>query len=152
VRTASGNMTDSISIAKGTLITVSMETINRSSAIWGPHAKEFKPDRWLTEDGISGKAKEVQGHRHLLTFVDGPRTCLGKDFAIMELKVSDADQPVWALFTVMQTVLSVLVKNFVFEMQDGPDTPIEVARGVLPRPRVVGEDGTGVPLRIRRYE
>ncbi|KAG1864029.1 cytochrome P450 [Suillus tomentosus] len=136
VRTASGNMTDSISIAKGTLITVSMETINRSSAIWGPHAKEFKPDRWLTEDGISGKAKEVQGHRHLLTFVDGPRTCLGKDFAIMELK----------------TVLSVLVKNFVFEMQDGPDTPIEVARGVLPRPRVVGEDGTGVPLRIRRYE
>jgi len=136
VRTVSGNMTDSISITKGTLFTISMETINRSSAIWGPHAKEFKPDRWLTEDGISGKAKEVQGHRHLLTFVDGPKTCLGKDFAIMEFK----------------TVLSVLVKNFVFEMRDGPDTPVEVARGILPRPRVVGEDGTGVPLRIRRYE
>ncbi|KAG1885876.1 cytochrome P450 [Suillus fuscotomentosus] len=136
VRMASGNMTNSISVAKGTLITISIGAINRSSTIWGPDAKEFKPDRWLTEDGISGKAKEVQGHRHLLTFVDGPRTCLGKDFAIMEFK----------------TVLSVLVKNFVFEMQDGPDTPVEVARGVLPRPRVVGEDGTGVPLRIRRYE
>ncbi|KAG1901360.1 cytochrome P450 [Suillus fuscotomentosus] len=136
VRTASGNMTDSISIAKGTLITVSIAAINRSSTIWGPHAKEFKPDRWLTEDGISGKAKEVQGHRHLLTFVDGPKTCLGKDFAIMEFK----------------TVLSVLVKHFVFEMRDGPDTPVEVARGILPRPRVVGENGTGVPLRIRRYE
>ncbi|KAG1785647.1 cytochrome P450 [Suillus plorans] len=136
VRTASGNMTDSISIAKGTLITVSIAAINRSSTIWGPHAKEFKPDRWLTEDGIGGKAKEVQGHRHLLTFVDGPKTCLGKDFAIMEFK----------------TVLSVLVKNFVFEMRDGPDTPVEVARGILPRPRVVGEDGTGVPLRIRLYE
>ncbi|KAG1901457.1 cytochrome P450 [Suillus fuscotomentosus] len=136
VRTMSGNMTDSISIAKGTLITIPIGAINRSSTIWGPHAKEFKPDRWLTEDGIGGKAKEVQGHRHLLTFIDGPRTCLGKDFAIMEFK----------------TVLSVLVKNFVFEMRDGPDTPVEVARGILPRPRVVGEDGTGVPLRIRRYE
>ncbi|KAG2101118.1 cytochrome P450 [Suillus discolor] len=136
VRTASGNMTDNISIAKGTLITISIVAINRSSAIWGPDAKEFKPDRWLTEDGISGKAKEVQGHRHLLTFVDGPRTCLGKDFAIVEFK----------------TVLSVLVKNFVFEMRDGPDTPVEIVRGVLSRPRVVGEDGTGVPLRVRRYE
>ncbi|KAG1729371.1 cytochrome P450 [Suillus lakei] len=129
VRTESGEMTDRISVAKGTLITISVGAINRSSAIWGPDAKEFKPDRWLTEDGISGKAKEVQGHKHLLTFVDGPRTCLGKDFAIAEFK----------------TVLSVLVKNFVFEMQDGPGTLVEVVRGILPRPRVVGEDGIGVP-------
>ncbi|KAG1849944.1 cytochrome P450 [Suillus subalutaceus] len=136
VRMESGEMTDSICIAKGTLITISGAAINRSSAIWGPDAKEFKPDRWLTEDGISGKAKEVQGHRHLLTFVDGPRTCLGKDFAISEFK----------------TVLSVLVKSFVFEMRDGPDIPVEVVRGILPRPRVVGEDGIGVPLRVRRYE
>ncbi|KAG1882722.1 cytochrome P450, partial [Suillus subluteus] len=136
VRTESGEVTDNICIAKGTLITIPGAAINRSSAIWGPDAKEFKPDRWLTEDGISGKAKEVQGHRHLLTFVDGPRTCLGKDFAIAEFK----------------TVLLVLVKNFVFEMRDGPDTPVEIARGLLPRPRVVGEDGIGVPLRVRRYE
>ncbi|KAG2125569.1 cytochrome P450 [Suillus cothurnatus] len=136
VCTRSGKMTDSISIAKGSLMVISIRAINRSSAIWGPDAKEFKPDRWLTEDGISGKAKEVQGHRHLLTFVDGPRTCLGKDFAIAEFKV----------------VLSILVKNFVFELRDGPDTEIEIVRGLLPRPRVVGEDGIGVPLRIRRYE
>ncbi|KAG1877707.1 cytochrome P450 [Suillus subalutaceus] len=136
VRTVSGEMTDSICIAKGTLITISSAAINRSSAIWGPDAKEFKPNRWLTEDGISGKAKEVQGHRHLLTFVDGPRTCLGKDFAIAEFK----------------TVLLVLVKNFVFEMRNGSDTQVEIASGFLPRPRVVGEDGIGVPLRVRRYE
>ncbi|KAG1766145.1 cytochrome P450 [Suillus occidentalis] len=136
VRTESGEMTDSLSIARGTSITISIAAINRSAAIWGPDAKEFKPDRWLAEDGIGGKAKEVQGHRHLLTFVDGPRTCLGKDFAIAEFK----------------TVLSVLVKNFVFEMRDGPDTAVEVVRGILPRPRVVGEDGIGVPLRVRRYE
>jgi cytochrome P450 len=136
VCTRSGKMTDSISIAKGSSMVISIRAINRSLAIWGPDAKEFKPDRWLTEDGISGKAKEVQGHRHLLTFVDGPRTCLGKDFAVAEFKA----------------VLSVLVKNFVFEMRDGPNTQVEIARGILPRPRVVGEDGIGVPLRVRRYE
>ncbi|KAG2101113.1 cytochrome P450 [Suillus discolor] len=136
VCTGSGKMTDSISIAKGSLFVIPIEAINRSLAIWGPDAKEFKPDRWLTEDGITGKAKEVQGHRHLLTFVDGPRTCLGKDFALAEFKA----------------VLSVLVKNFVYEMRDGPDTQVEIARGILPRPRVVGEDSIGVPLRVRRYE
>ncbi|KAG2344474.1 cytochrome P450 [Suillus weaverae] len=136
VCTESGEMTDSISIAKGSSIVIPIRAINCSLAIWGPDAKEFKPDRWLSKDGISEKAKEVQGHRHLLTFVDGPRTCLGKDFAIAEFK----------------TVLSVLVKNFVFEMRDGPDTEVEIVRGILPRPRVVGEDGIKVPLRVRRYE
>ncbi|KAG2040943.1 cytochrome P450 [Suillus americanus] len=136
VCTRSGKMTDSISIAKGSSIVISIGAINRSLAIWGPDAKEFKPDRWLIEEGISGKAKEIQGHRHLMTFVDGPRTCLGKDFAIAEFKV----------------VLSVLVKNFVFEMRDGPDTQVDIARGLLPRPRVVGEDSIGVPLRVCRYE
>ncbi|KAG2066347.1 cytochrome P450 [Suillus decipiens] len=136
VRMESGKMTDSISIAKGTSITISAAAINRSLAIWGPDAKEFKPDRWLTEGGITAKAEEVQGHKHLLTFIDGPRACLGKDFAITEFK----------------TVLLVLVKSFVFKMRDGPDTEVEIARGILPRPRVVGEDDIGVPLRVRRYE
>ncbi|OAX33610.1 cytochrome P450, partial [Rhizopogon vinicolor AM-OR11-026] len=135
VCTASGKMTESISVAKGTFISIPIAAINRSTSIWGPDAKQFKPDRWLTEDGINGKAKEVQGHRHLLTFVDGPRTCLGKDFAIIEIK----------------TVLSVLVKNFVFELRDGPETRVEMVRAILTRPRIVGEGGIGVPLRIRRH-
>ncbi|KAG0695665.1 cytochrome P450, partial [Suillus ampliporus] len=87
VRAASGEMTDRISVAKGTLISISARAINRSFGIWGPDTTQFKPDRWLTEEGISGKAKEVLGHRHFLTFFDGPRTCLGKDFAIAEFRV-----------------------------------------------------------------
>ncbi|OAX33594.1 cytochrome P450 [Rhizopogon vinicolor AM-OR11-026] len=135
VCTASGKMTESISVAKGTFISIPAASINCSTAIWGPDAKQFKPDRWLTEEGISGKAKEVQGHRHLLTFVDGPRTCIGKDFAIIEIKI----------------VLSVLVKHFVFELR-APETRVKILRGILPRPRIVGENGFGVPLRIRRHE
>lgn len=63
--------------------------MNRSTSFWGPDAKEFKPERWLDdESGVPEKAKEVQGYHHLLTFVDGPRTCLGKGFALAEFKVS----------------------------------------------------------------
>ncbi|KAG8219007.1 cytochrome P450 [Butyriboletus roseoflavus] len=136
VRTRSGKLVDHISVAKGTHLSVSVSCINRSTALWGPDAKEFKPERWIGEEGIPAAAKEVQGHRHLLTFIDGPRTCLGKGFAIAEFKI----------------VLSILVKNFVFEFPGGPGTVIETARGILPRPKVAGEEGTAVPLRVRRFE
>jgi cytochrome P450 len=78
---------NSLTIVKGTAIIVSLRAINRSEAFWGTSAKEFKPERWLTEDSLEG-AKDIQGHRHLLTFFDGPRTCIGKGFALAEIKVT----------------------------------------------------------------
>ncbi|KAI6026700.1 cytochrome P450 [Pisolithus microcarpus] len=136
VHTRSGELVDSISVTKGTRIGISIACMNRSSAIWGPDAKKFRPERWLEEAGIPKKAQEIQGYRHLLTFSDGSRTCLGKVFAITEFKV----------------VLSVLVRSFVFEMRDGPDAKVEVGRELLQRPKLAGEVGTKVPLRVRRYE
>ena len=87
VRTRSGKLVDHITVAKGTYLSVSVPSMHRSTALWGPDATEFKPERWISDDGIPGGAKEIQGHRHLLTFIDGPRTCLGKGFAITEFKV-----------------------------------------------------------------
>jgi cytochrome P450 len=84
--TATGETTDRISIAKGTIVTVPIHSMNRSVAFWGEDAKEFVPERWLCDAGTE-RAKDVQGHRHLLTFIDGPRTCLGKGFALAEFKV-----------------------------------------------------------------
>jgi hypothetical protein len=50
-------------------------------------------------------------------------------------------------------VLFVLVRNFVFEMADGPGVQIVESLGTVPRPRVVGSAEAGnVPLRVRRYE
>ena len=37
--------------------------------------------------GSNLKAKEIVGHKHILTFSDGPRTCLGKGFALANFKV-----------------------------------------------------------------
>jgi len=82
----SGRASYTVSIPRGTLVSVPITCMNRSNAFWGPDAKEFNPERWL-ENGIPNSAKEISGHRHLLTFSDGPRICLGKGFALTEFKV-----------------------------------------------------------------
>jgi cytochrome P450 len=87
VKTRDGDLVDSLVIAKGTMVGVSVITINRSEAFWGPDARKFKPERWLNKDGLV-YAKDVPGHRHLLTFSDGPTSCLGKAFLLGEFKVT----------------------------------------------------------------
>ena len=81
--------------------------MNRAEAFWGADGKAFVPERWL-EGGVmssgggggggetsdngdkQARAKEIQGYKHILTFSDGPRTCLGKSFALAEFKVGAA--------------------------------------------------------------
>ena len=88
ITTASGERAESIMVARGSNILVPIRAINRSEQVWGPDAKNFKPERWLNyEVGVAGKAKTVQGYHHILSFADGPRTCLGRPFAIAEFKV-----------------------------------------------------------------
>ncbi|KAF4600491.1 hypothetical protein EYR38_005120 [Pleurotus pulmonarius] len=126
--TSDGQTVSSISIAKGTTVSVPIHLMHQAEWFWGSDAKEFYPERWL--EPSFGEKNEVQGHRHLLSFLDGPRTCLGKNFALAELKA----------------VLSVLVRNFIFEF-DGPEPKIEEYVSILPRPKFAGEDGAKVPLR-----
>jgi len=134
VITPSGETISSVAIAKGTTIFAPIRCINRSEALWGPDAKEFKPERWFED--VTVPAKDLQGHRHLLTFHDGPRICLGKSFALAEFKAA----------------LSVLIRNYTFEFPDGPDTEIETHITIVPRPKVAGQNGAKVPLRVRRAE
>ncbi|KAI6037494.1 cytochrome P450 [Pisolithus marmoratus] len=136
VQTKSGEEVDSIAIERGTVIAIPVSCLNQAEAIWGPDARVFRPERWLEVDGITKKAQELKGHRHLLTFGDGPRTCLGKLFAVAEIK----------------TVLWVVIKNFVLEMRDGPNTKVEITRGIMLRPRIAGEDGIKVPMRVTQYK
>jgi cytochrome P450 len=130
IKTASGTTVDSIAISKGTMVTLPFELFNRSEELWGPDAKRFVPDRWLQE--FNYPAKEIRGHRHLFTFSDGPKACIGKEFALAEFKAA----------------LSVLIRNFTFELPDGPDTKIESQLGILTRPKVAGEVGASVPMRV----
>ncbi|TBU29145.1 cytochrome P450 [Dichomitus squalens] len=136
LRIPTGELVDRVAVTAGQGVIVPIGCMNTAVAYWGPDAHEFRPERWLHKDGLPKKAQEVQGHRHLLTFVDGHRICLGRGFALAEFKA----------------VLGVLIKNYRFELPDGPETEIEFCRGVLPRPRVVGQKGANVPMQVRRVD
>ncbi|CAN6916467.1 unnamed protein product [Brassica oleracea] len=51
-------------------------------AVWGEDALQFKPERWITENG--GLKHEPSSK--FLAFNSGPRTCLGKHLAITQMK------------------------------------------------------------------
>jgi cytochrome P450 len=69
-----GKTVDRIHIAKGTILSIQSKAVQTSHFVWGDDCKEFKPERWLNDGKyLPERAKEMRGHRHLLSFVDGPR-------------------------------------------------------------------------------
>ena len=81
-------MVDGITVGTGVPLTIPTRAINRSEAVWGPDAKKFRPERWLdNEAGLTPRAKEMPGYHHLVSFIDGPRICIGRLFAAAEFKV-----------------------------------------------------------------
>lgn len=66
-------------VPKGTNVIISPWAINRSSRIWGPQSEEFVPERWL--EGGSAKSP-----LNLITFLHGPRSCIGQAFSRAEQK------------------------------------------------------------------
>ncbi|PQE32144.1 Cytochrome P450 protein [Rutstroemia sp. NJR-2017a WRK4] len=72
---------DGKTIPVGTEITSTAYMANRDPELYGEDANEFRPDRWLEEDGEKGKLFD----KYLATFGFGTRGCLGKELAMMEL-------------------------------------------------------------------
>ncbi|KAF7316004.1 Cytochrome P450 [Mycena indigotica] len=135
IRTASGDLIDSLPIRKGTSVTVSLYYTNKAKSIWGNDAAEFKPERWLDGGHIPDTATQYPGFHHTMVFSDGPRACLGKGFALAEIKI----------------VLSLLVRKFIFSPRDGKHTQYEKAM-FGPHPKVAGEPGGRLPIRVTRVE
>lgn len=67
----------------GSSITYSIYAMGRMESIWGEDCLEFKPERWLS---IDGKKSEVQDAYRFVAFNGGPRICLGKDLAYLQMK------------------------------------------------------------------
>lgn len=61
----------------GTVLSVPAYTIHHSKAIWGEDADEFVPERW---DRVTEKQKNA-----FIPFSYGPRSCVGRNVAEMEL-------------------------------------------------------------------
>ncbi|GAO19175.1 uncharacterized protein UV8b_00540 [Ustilaginoidea virens] len=69
----------------GTVLSVPTYTIHHSREIWGQDAEEFKPERWRH---VTARQKNA-----FIPFSHGPRACVGRNVADMELKLMTA---LWA--------------------------------------------------------
>ncbi|GAA6000333.1 hypothetical protein JCM10207_007966 [Rhodosporidiobolus poonsookiae] len=130
--TEPGKFLSHVPVKKGQLIEIGIFAANRNKAVFGEDVDEFRPERWLDDDNkIESKVGVWSG---LMSFVHGPRACIGYKFAIYELKA----------------VISVLIDDFDFRPRD-PDMQIVHRHQMVVKPLVVGEKHLGprMPLQVR---
>lgn len=77
---------DGLPIQKGTEIMISPWLVNRYTEIWGADATEFRPERWIADDGRPNNTGGVASNYAHMTFLHGPRACIGQGFAKAELR------------------------------------------------------------------
>ncbi|KAI0384769.1 cytochrome P450 [Hypomontagnella monticulosa] len=63
----------------GTVLSVPTYSIHHSRTIWGPDADEFRPERW---DDVTPRQRNA-----FIPFSTGPRACVGRNVAEMEMKM-----------------------------------------------------------------
>ncbi|KAI9488566.1 cytochrome P450 [Zychaea mexicana] len=75
---------DGTRIRKGDSVAWSTYAQGRSTKVWGPDARVFRPERWITPEGEL--RRESQGQWPI--FHAGPRICLGQALATLESLVA----------------------------------------------------------------
>eukprot|EP01018_Ginkgo_biloba_P035007 Gb_11141 [translate_table: standard] len=81
---------DGTHIKPGMRFMYSIYSVGRMESIWGPDCLEFKPERWIVkgEDGRFRMRNESMFK--FVAFNAGPRVCLGKGMAYMQMKAAAA--------------------------------------------------------------
>ncbi|KAI0336705.1 cytochrome P450 monooxygenase pc-bph [Cubamyces sp. BRFM 1775] len=95
---------------EGTILSVPSYTIHRDKAVWGEDADEFRPERWFEQD-----KNAIQKTFNPFSF--GPRSCVGRNLANLELLV----------------IIASIFRRYHFVLQD-PDAPLETMEGFLRKP------------------
>ncbi|KAI0373445.1 cytochrome P450 [Pilatotrama ljubarskyi] len=125
-----------IKIAKGNKVVVPILAVHRSKAIWGEDALEFKPERWEHPPEAIADMPGIWGH--LLTFIGGPRACIGYRFSLVEFKA----------------ILFHIIRSFEFELAV-PLEDIIIRTLPLQRPSLrslPAKEGFQLPIKISAYK
>ncbi|CAM8967768.1 unnamed protein product [Rhodiola kirilowii] len=72
---------DGTLVSEGTRVTYHPYAMGRMDEIWGSDCLEFKPERWI-RDGLFHQENPFK----YPVFQAGPRVCLGKEMAVVEIK------------------------------------------------------------------
>ncbi|KAK7064620.1 cytochrome P450 [Favolaschia claudopus] len=111
-----GSDASHIIIPKGTIISIPVNVMQ----MWGEDAYLFRPERW----------RGSEARRNVFAFSEGPRSCIGRKFALAEIKA----------------LTVTLIRQFAFACS----YDIEAFQSFVIRPRVRGQGGSSLPLTIRR--
>ncbi|TXG54867.1 hypothetical protein EZV62_020123 [Acer yangbiense] len=77
---------DGTRVQAGDRVTYFPYGMGRTEALWGKDWFEFKPDRWFTEPNYKrGEPKQICPFKFPV-FQAGPRVCLGKEMAFIQMK------------------------------------------------------------------
>ncbi|RDW77310.1 cytochrome P450 monooxygenase-like protein [Coleophoma cylindrospora] len=76
-------------VPKGTKIMLIPWATNKDESLWGPDARKFNPDRWMPREGDAGRSASggATSNYAMLTFLHGPRSCIGQAFAKAEFAI-----------------------------------------------------------------
>ncbi|XP_047329406.1 cytochrome P450 94A1-like [Impatiens glandulifera] len=78
---------DGTVVKRGTRVNYHPFAMGRSEEIWGKDWPEFRPERWLKEDRVTGGRQFVAKDAYEYpVFQAGPRICLGKEMAVLQMK------------------------------------------------------------------
>ncbi|KAL5520217.1 hypothetical protein ACEPAG_9430 [Sanghuangporus baumii] len=147
VHTPNGRSPISIPLRKNTNIIIAIDAANRRTDIFGPDVEQWRPERWLERDGPESEDDEIESHEStsnkkvsqdrlpgvysgLMTFLGGGRSCIGFNFAILEIK----------------TLLATLIPAFHFELP--ADKELAWKLGGIVSPGVKDDPVPKLPLRL----
>ncbi|KAH9483603.1 Cytochrome P450 monooxygenase 205 [Psilocybe cubensis] len=132
VKDRHGNILDRIRITKGQTVLIPILALNRAKSIWGEDAAEYRPERWQHIPEGAGTIPGVWGN--MMTFLGGPRACIGYRFSLVEMKA--------LLFT--------LIRAFEFELAVDPSDIMKKST-IVQRPLLKSdpEGGNQMPLILR---
>ncbi|KAH5466538.1 hypothetical protein HBI22_180030 [Parastagonospora nodorum] len=114
-------------IPAATTIVICPWAVNTSERLWGSDAKEFSPERWLG----AGRANTggAESNFAVTTFLHGPRSCIGKEFAKAEFAC----------------LVAALVGKFEIEFEDG-EWELKIQGGITAKPK------GGLRVRLKEVE
>jgi cytochrome P450 len=104
-------------LPKGTILMLAPWATNRNPELWGPNSEDFVPERWIDQNGRTTMNGGADSNYAFLTFLHGPRSCIGEKFARAELRA----------------LLAALVGSFEFQMAD-PNEKVVVAGTITSKP------------------
>ncbi|PVG01578.1 cytochrome P450 [Serendipita vermifera] len=130
-----GNLRSELRVTKGDAIFIPIRVMNTLPEIWGPDAEEFNPDRWIDPPKEASSIPNPWGSQ--LTFLAGPRSCIGFRFAIVEMKA----------------LLFALIRNFEFKL-NVPLDDLAQKTTIVARPSLKSQPkaGSQLPMLIKRVK